>query len=310
MGATETPYPPASASGRALASGLLPAAAGHGLPSSVGLGLRFEHADAWSEGTLEVGFAEIHAENFMMAGGPVLAMLDSVANRYPISLHGVALSLGGIDPLDVDHLRRLSSIIARIEPRSFSEHLAWSSHQGVYFNDLLPVAYDNATLARVVSHIDQTQEALGMRLLLENPSTYVTHSSDSWDEVEFLAEIARRTGCGLLLDVNNVEVTANNRGFSPVDYLNRFPHRLVGEIHVAGHEVQTDSAGHRVLIDSHGTAVSEAVWGLLDQALALAGPQPVLLERDNQVPSLADLAPELTRIRDAIWKAEAFNVTL
>ncbi|MBY0581881.1 MAG: DUF692 domain-containing protein [Sphingomonas sp.] len=308
MGTAAAPYPAASASGRTFASGLPPVASGTGLPSSVGLGLRFEHGDAWSQSVPEVGFAEIHAENFMMAGGPALALLDSVAAAYPISLHGVALSLGGSDPLDGEHLARLAALVARIAPASFSEHLAWSSHNGIYFNDLLPVAYDNATLRRVVSHIDKTQEALSMPLLLENPSTYVTHVSDDWEEVEFLTEIARRSGCGLLLDVNNVQVSATNHRISPVDYINRFPLHLVGEIHIAGHEQQEDSLGMPVLIDSHGAPVAESVWRLLDQALAIAGPRPVLLERDNDVPSLSELAFELCRIREALNRAEICHV--
>lgn len=275
-----------------------------GLPSAVGLGLRPEHAAAWSAGVPGVGFTEIHAENYMMAGGPALRFLDVVAERYPLSLHGVALSLGGEDPLDLDHLGRLKKLIDRFHPVSFSEHLAWSSHKGIFYNDLLPVVYDTATLTRVANHIATTQEILGMRLLLENPSTYVTFASSDWDEVDFLKEIALRTGCGLLLDVNNVAVSAHNHGYSPADYIARFPHHLVGEIHIAGHDEQPEAVGSTVRIDGHGSPVSESVWNMLDQAIAMGGPRPVLLERDNAVPALEDLLPDLQRIAAVLDAAE------
>lgn len=274
--------------------------AAEGLPLSAGLGLRPEHATAWLAGVPEVGFAEVHAENYMMAGGPALALLDAVAERYPVSLHGVALSLGGAGPLDRDHLGRLSALVRRIRPASFSEHLAWSSHEGTYYNDLFPVAYDRPTLLRVARHIDQTQDALGTRLLLENPATYIAFSHSDWAEVDFLTEIARRTGCGLLLDVNNVAVSAHNHGYLAQDYIARFPHHLTGEIHIAGHEAQRDADGRMVLIDDHGSPVSTNVWNLLDLALERGGQRPVLLERDSNVPAFEELLPELRWINDAL----------
>lgn len=304
MGSAASQFGTASASGRNPQPSERLARGFRGLPSAVGLGLRPEHAAAWSAGVPGVGFTEIHAENYMMAGGPALRFLDEVAERYPLSLHGVALSLGGEGPLDRDHLGRLKKLIDRYHPVSFSEHLAWSSHKGVFYNDLLPVAYDTTTLTRVANHIATTQEMLGMRLLLENPSTYVTFASSDWGEVDFLGEIALRTGCGLLLDVNNVAVSAHNHGYSPADYIARFPHHLVGEIHIAGHDEQPEAVGSTVRIDGHGSPVSESVWNLLDQAITMGGPRPVLLERDNAVPALEDLLPDLQRIAAALDAAE------
>jgi uncharacterized protein len=302
---TAATIPTGSPSGRRACNDNLVMRAAEGLPRSAGLGLRPEHAAAWLAGASEVGFAEVHAENYMMAGGPALALLDAVAELYPISLHGVALSLGGAEPLDHEHLQRLKTLVSRVQPASFSEHLAWSSHDGVYYNDLFPIAYDLETLLRVVAHVDQTQAELGMRLLLENPSTYVAFSHSDWDEVDFLTEIARRTGCGLLLDVNNVAVSAHNHGYSAEEYIARFPHHLTGEIHIAGHDAQQDANGDTVLIDGHGSPVAESVWNLLEQALQLGGRRPVLLERDNKVPAFDKLVPELHWIADALASADA-----
>lgn len=307
MNSAAAPLASASTSGRRRPVGARSTAFPGALPPLAGLGVRFDHVDAWLERAPEVGFAEIHAENFMMAGGPAFELLDAVCEQYPLSLHGVALSLGGTDPLDLDHLARLRRLVERCQPASFSEHLAWSSHEGVYFNDLLPVAYDSPTLRRVAEHIDQTQEALGMTLLLENPSTYVEFAASDWDEVDFLEELARRTGCGLLLDVNNVVVSAANHGFSASYYVHRFPLHRVGEIHIAGHDEQRDAAGVPVLIDSHGSDVAETTWALLDQALELAGPRPVLLERDNDVPAIEELRPELERVVAALTRVEMTN---
>ncbi len=266
-----------------------------GLPPSAGLGLRREHIDDVLAGAATLGFVEIHAENYMSEGGPTLALLDRLASMYPISLHGVALSLGGEAPLDKAHLARLRRIIDRIAPASFSEHLAWSSHDGIYFNDLLPIAYDAQSLERVVAHVDAAQTALGMTLLLENPSTYVGFAGSSWDEVDFIAEVARRTGCGLLLDINNVLVSSVNHGWDPRQYLQRFPMARVGEIHLAGHLVTVDELGRRLLIDTHGEAIAPDVWTLFAEVIARTGPLPTLIERDNDVPAFAIVAAEVAR---------------
>jgi uncharacterized protein (UPF0276 family) len=257
--------------------------------------LRHEHAQAWLAGVPGAGFVEIHAENYMMAGGPALSLLDRIAERYPVSVHGVALSLAGEDRPDRAHLAALKRLIDRIAPAAFSEHLAWSSHDGIYLNDLLPVPYTAATLSRLVDHIDETQSALGMPLLLENPSTYVAFEESDWDEVDFLSEITRRSGCGLLLDVNNVAVSAANHGFEASAYVDRFPLDRVGEIHIAGHDVKSDGLGRRVLIDGHGSPVDQSVWDLLARVLERGGRRPILIERDNAVPPIEDLYPEIER---------------
>lgn len=273
-----------------------------GLPRSAGLGLRRQHVDNVLGGAARIGFVEIHAENYMSDGGPTLDLLDALKARYPISLHGVALSLGGEDPLDQDHLRRLRRLVDRIAPASFSEHLAWSSHDGIYFNDLLPVTYNAATLNRVSDRIARTQDALGMQLLLENPASYMPQEADAWPEVEFLAEVARRTDCGLLLDLNNVCVSAANQGWDPAAYLTAFPAERVGEIHLAGHEEAVDGDGAPVLIDTHGAAIADGVWSLLETVLRRTGPLPTLIERDNAVPPFEVLLAEVRRA-DALLQA-------
>lgn len=209
----------------------------------------------------------------------------------------MGLSLGGEAPLDREHLQRLRRLLERAQPAAFSEHLAWSSHDGVYFNDLLPVAYDTATLKRVIDHIDLAQSYLGRSIMLENPSTYIELAKSTWHEAEFLGEIARKTGCGLLLDLNNLYVSSQNHGWSVDDWLNRIPLDCVGEIHLAGHERIEDDAGHPLLIDSHGEPVSEPVVDLLARVRVLAGPRPVLIERDNNVPPLEDLLREVEAVR-------------
>ena len=216
------------------------------LPTDVGVGFKPEHARDVIEGERGVAFFEVHAENYMGAGGPPHAILERLRASYPLSLHGVGLSIGGARPLDRRHLARLRRLIARYQPNAFSEHLAWSTHDGVFFNDLLPVPYNGETLARVCEHIDEVQTALRTRMLLENPSTYVVFDTSTMGEVEFLREVIRRTGCGLLLDVNNVYVSAVNHAFDPIAYLDAFPSEHVGEIHLAGFAEDRDEAGARL----------------------------------------------------------------
>jgi uncharacterized protein len=206
------------------------------LPAAAGLGLKPEHyADILS--TLPaIGFFEIHAENYMGDGGPPHRYLSAIAEHYPLSLHGVGLSIGGSGPLDADHLARLKRLIERYLPASFSEHLAWSTHESAYFNDLLPLPYTAETLERVCTHVDRVQNELGTRMLLENPSTYLLFEESTIDEIDFLAGISERTGCGLLLDVNNVMVSAINHRLDPYDYIRHFPVEKVGEIHLAGYD--------------------------------------------------------------------------
>jgi uncharacterized protein (UPF0276 family) len=265
------------------------------LPDRAGVGLKPEHVDAILADRPDVGFFEIHAENYMGAGGPPHRRLEAIRELYPLSLHGVGLSIGSPRPLDKDHLARLAAIAERYEPGLFSEHLAWSTHDAGFLNDLLPLPYTEETLAAVCAHVDQTQEALGRRMLLENPSTYVLFAESEIAETEFLDLVARRTGCGLLLDVNNVGVCAVNHGFDPLAYLDAFPLERVGEIHLAGYTEAEDDEGRPLRIDSHDSPVRSGVWTLYDHVVARIGPRPTLIEWDNDVPDWATLRDEARR---------------
>jgi len=263
-----------------------------GLPRRAGLGLKHEHFVEVLESSPDIGFFEVHAENYMVAGGPFHHYLGLIRAQYPLSLHGVGLSIGGEGPLNPEHLARLATLIERYQPHSFSEHLAWSSHGPVFLNDLLPLAYDNATLQRVCEHVDQVQSSLKRTMLLENPSTYLQFQRSTLDETDFISEVIRRTGCGLLLDVNNVYVSCINHQRNPLSYLEALPLHAVGEIHLAGFAEDTDSLGDRLLIDDHGAPIDNAVWQLYEKVLAQVGPMPTLIERDNQVPAFSVLLAE------------------
>ncbi len=262
------------------------------LPASAGVGFKPEHAAAILAAAQPIGFFEVHAENYMGAGGPPHAQLTALRERYALSVHGVGLSIGSTGRLDRAHLTRLRQLCDRYAPASFSEHLAWSSHDGVYFNDLLPLPYTGQTLADVVDHVDEVQTALGRQMLLENPSTYLDFAESTITEIDFLAEISRRTGCGLLLDINNVFVSATNHGRSALDYLERFPLDRVFEIHLGGHDADTGDAGEPLLIDSHRVAVADDVWALYRQVIARTGALPTLIEWDNDVPDWPTLRAE------------------
>lgn len=269
-----------------------------------GIGLKDVHAPQLLQGRVHVDFLEVHAENLMVAGGPRLRQLERLREWLPLSIHGVGLSVGGRDPLDLDHLGRLAALLSRFEPRWFSEHLAWSGHGGVWLNDLLPVSYDRPTLDRVCAHIDQVQSRLGCRLLLENPSTYVEFECSTMDESTFLADVARRTGCGLLLDVNNAYVSAVNHGRDPWGLIEALPAQAIGEIHLAGFAEDRDAAGDRLLIDDHGAPVDAAVWALYERTLGRLGAVPTLIERDHHVPPLTVLAAEADRARAALRRVD------
>ncbi len=230
------------------------------------------------------GFFEVHAENYMGAGGPPHAALTRVREEHPVSLHGVCMSLGGPGALSREHLARFAALVARYEPALVSEHLAWSTHETTFYNDLLPLPYTPATLAHVAAHIGEMQDAIGRPILLENPSTYVVFPESTMSETEFLGELVRRTGCGLLLDVANVFVSATNHGFSAEGYLADFPLGQVGEIHLAGHALQQDDDGAPLLIDSHDGPVPDPVWALYATVIARAGGIPTLVEWDSAVP--------------------------
>lgn len=262
------------------------------LPSAAGVGFKPEHFGALVEAPQPVGFLEVHAENYMGAGGPPHAQLSRLRADYALSIHGVGLSIGGIQPLDRDHLERVRMVCERYEPESFSEHLAWSTHETTFFNDLLPLPYTEETLARVVEHIDQLQGVLKRRLLLENPATYLEFAASHIEETDFLSEIVARSGCGLLLDVNNVHVACTNRGADAAAYLARFPLEHVGEIHLGGHAIDSDETGAALLIDAHDRAVADPVWALYESVIARAGPRATLIEWDNDVPDWPVLRAE------------------
>jgi uncharacterized protein len=268
-----------------------------------GVGFKAEHFDAIAETRPQLGFFEVHAENYMGAGGPPHRRLDAIRERYPLSLHGVGLSIGSPGRLDQIHLQRLASVVRRFEPALVSEHLAWSTHEGAFFNDLLPLPYTIDTLARVSDHIDEVQNALRRTMLLENPSTYVVFAESTMAETDFLREIARRTGCGLLLDVNNVFVSATNHGYDPYRYLDAFPLHAVGEIHLAGFADDADDAGLPLLIDAHNSPVRDAVWSLYSAAIRRLGATPTLIEWDNDLPAWPTLLSEARRAEQTMAQA-------
>ena len=273
------------------------------IPPRAGLTLKPRHYADILDGLPQVGFFEVHAENYMGQGGAPHYYLDRIREHYPLSVHGVGLSIGGAGPLDKEHLARLRRVVERHEPGLFSEHLAWSTHDSVFLNDLLPVPYNAETLSRVCEHINEVQDTLGRRMLLENPSTYVEFEATTMAEVDFLAEIVRRTGCGLLLDVNNVHVSATNHGYDAAAYLDAFPAEHVGEIHLAGFAEDRDDEAARLLIDAHGSSVAETVWGLFEHALSRTGPVPTLIEWDNDVPDFPVLLAEAGKADGALARA-------
>ncbi len=274
------------------------------LPPHAGVGFKPEHFSAINAAAQPIGFFEVHAENYMGDGGPPHAQLSRLRQDYAVSIHGVGLSIGSMQPLDQDHLARLKIVCDRYEPESFSEHLAWSTHDTTFLNDLLPLPYTEATLAQVCAHIDQVQTILGRQMLLENPATYLLFEESTIEETEFLAEVARRTGCGLLLDVNNVFVAATNHHMDARAYLKRFPVQRVREIHLSGHSETIDDAGAPLLIDSHDTPVKDPVWALYAELIGRIGPVASLVEWDNDVPEWPALRAE-AEAAEAILKRAA-----
>ena len=269
-----------------------------------GVGLKPQHIGEILADRPALGFFEVHAENYMGAGGGPHRHLVAIRTHYPLSIHGVGLSLGGAADLDREHLARLRLVVERYEPMLVSEHLAWSSHRGHFLNDLLPVPYTAAALERVVGHVDHVQTMLGRQILLENPSTYLAFEESAIDEVEFLTAIAKRTGCGLLLDVNNLFVSATNHRRDAEAYLDRFPVELVGEVHLAGHAPRSDADGGALLVDTHDRPVAEPVWALYRRFLALAGSRPTLVERDADIPAWTELLAEARRAEACMIAAE------
>ncbi|MCV6823816.1 MULTISPECIES: DUF692 domain-containing protein [Halocynthiibacter] len=273
------------------------------LPDSAGVGYKPQHFSEIMNDASPVEWLEIHAENYMGDGGRPIAQLRALSERFPISVHGVGLSIGGEGPLDRDHLDRLKHLIDWLQPASFSEHLAWSTHDMGFMNDLLPLPYTEETLARICEHIDHVQEHVGRRMLLENPSAYLNFAETQIPETEFLRETAARTGCGLLFDVNNVFISATNQKTDPYSYIDAFPLDLVSEIHLAGHEEDTDENGDPLLIDSHGTPVAEPVWEMYRYTIKRGGIKPSLIEWDNDVPEWQTLASEAARATQVLQTA-------
>ncbi len=271
------------------------------IPARAGIGLKAEHYAQVLDTRPDLGFFEVHAENYMGEGGPPHHYLSAVRELYPVSLHGVGLSIGGPTPLDAAHLARLRALNDRYQPGLFSEHLAWSTHDTGYLSDLLPLPYTAETLRRVCEHIDETQDVMGRQMLLENPASYLTFEESDLAEADFIAEFARRTGCGLLLDVNNVFVSARNLATDPHAYLAAYPLAHVQEIHLAGHDAVAEDS---LLIDAHGSPVAADVWALYETVIARTGPLPTLIERDNRVPPLADLVAEARRAEDILRRRQ------
>lgn len=272
-------------------------------PPGAGLSLKPEHfgeADAARASGL---WFEVHAENYMVDGGPRIAWLERIRARHPVSLHGVGMSLASDAPPDAAHVHRLAALARRIEPVLVSEHLAWCTQGGAYFPDLLPFARTHEALARIAAHVDRVQCALGRRIAVENPSHYLPLAGHDWDEPAFLIELCRRSGCGLLLDLNNVHVSAHNLGYDAHDYLARLAGAPVLEIHLAGHS-RDPSLGDALLIDSHDAPVADAVWSLYERWVTTAGPVPTLIERDAELPDFATLLAERARAQ-AVLQAES-----
>jgi hypothetical protein len=256
-------------------------------PRAAGIGLRAPHYAAILESRPALGFLEAHSENFFFAGGPALAWLERFAGSWPLSLHGVGLALGSSDPLDERHLAKLEALVRRFEPALVSEHLCWGMARGRHANDLLPLPYSEEALAHVSARIDAVQERLGRRILVENVSSYAAMEGAAMAEWEFLAEVARRSGCGVLLDVNNIWVSSRNHGFDPRRFVDGIDPATVGEIHLAGHEREGE-----LLIDTHSRSVCDEVWALYEHAIARLGARPTLIEWDADIPALEVLVGE------------------
>jgi len=265
-----------------------------------GLGLRREHYQHVIQNHPAVDWFEVITENFMVPGGNPRRVLEAVRRDYPVVLHGVSLSIGSVDPLRDDYLDQLAALARAVEPVWISDHLCWGSAHGVYAHDLLPVAYTGASLAHIARRVQEVQERLGRRILLENPSTYMQLAGAEMTEWEFLAELARRADCGILLDVNNVFVSAHNHGFDPRAYLRALPPERIGQIHLAGHSVEG-----ALLIDTHDNYVREEVWQLYADAIALCGARATMIEWDAQVPAFDVLEGELARARE--WAARGLG---
>jgi uncharacterized protein len=273
------------------------------IPAQAGIGLRFQHHQAVVDERPDVAWLEVHTENYM-GGGTPLAYLDAIRRDYPISLHGVGLSLGSAQGLDLDHLQRIRRVVERFDPGLVSEHLSWSVVEGAYLADLLPLPMTEEALAVVCWHVEQTQTYLKRQILIENPSSYLQYRHSNIPEWEFVAAVAARTGCGILCDVNNIYVSSCNHGWDPSAYFAALPADAIGEIHLAGHTVRHLATGHTLRIDDHSARVAGEVWTLYEDALARFGPRPTLIEWDNNIPPLAVLIEEAAHAGALLQHAE------
>lgn len=280
---------------------------GRGLPADAGVCLKPAHYRDALSSPRQPTFLEVHAENYLHAGGPAHRYLEAIRREHRLSIHGVGLSLGGPVAPSASALAARAALLDRYQPEEFSEHLAWTHLGSRYFNDLLPLAYTPETLARVAEHVQITQDALGRRILIENPATYVRFAGSSLDEAGFLGQLVARTGCGLLLDVNNIIVSAGNHGFDPAGYLDALPLQAVGEIHLAGHAVRTDATGNLLLIDSHDGPVQPLTWSLYRLLLERTGPLPTLIEWDSAIPDWDALLQEAQTARTCLFEQPGGN---
>ncbi len=269
------------------------------IPPSVGIGYKPVHYDSILKSNAAIDWLEIHPENYMSPGGPFMARLEVMAARYPISLHAVGLSPGSPDPVDGEHLKRLKALVERFHPMLVSDHLSWSREGDVFLPDLLPVPYTKEALNAVCDNVSRIQDGLGRQILIENPSSYLRPQGEDIDESAFLIALAEQTGCGLLFDVNNLYVSAQNTGLDMAAYLAALPPEIIGEIHLAGHKVEPAPTGN-ILIDDHGSKVRQAVWDLYGRAIERLGPTPTLIEWDTDIPELEVLVAEAAKARAII----------
>lgn len=279
------------------------------IPNSAGVGLKAQHYNTILDDKPDLGWFEVHPENYMGAGGPPHKYLTAIRELYPLSLHGVGMSLGSPTArLDPEHLARFKALVERYEPGLISEHLAWSTHEGVFYNDLLPLPYTDETLGHLADHVNEMQDYMGRQVLIENPSAYLAYDDSPYAETEFLRQLAQKTGCGLLLDVNNIFVSASNQGYDPYEYLAAFPVEHVGEIHLGGHTVELveedDKTVSKILIDAHSSAVVDDVWGIYNKLIGMIGPKPSLMEWDGDIPDWKTLYAEAQTADGSMAKLE------
>jgi uncharacterized protein (UPF0276 family) len=278
------------------------------IPASAGIGLRGTHYKEVLNTKPDIAWFEVHSENFFADGGIALHVLEQIRESYPISFHGVGLSLGTSDKLNIIHLQKLKTLIDRFNPALVSEHISWSNIGGMVLNDLLPVPYTKESLGHLVDNIKQTQDFLGRQILVENPSTYLEFSASEMSEPEFINEVIKQSSCGLLLDVNNIYVSAVNHGFNPYDYLHNINRAVVQEIHLAGHAEKTFSGEIKILIDHHGDYVAAPVWDLYAEAINIFGQVPTLIEWDTDIPALSELQNEAKKAQEIIDRKALSNV--